>query len=156
MASISTTHKSWAKLIIDTIEQQETDEQHVAVYQKIMFSKDTRAGAIRAATKGICTILLSKNPPFVEVSRASSSKFEEELKILHNYFVRNPTPAVRFDLNDSEDDDASEIDKTSSNRSSSSIGLSNLTGCHQCSKCSRTESGVPSKLSSGQKTSKPI
>ncbi len=26
MASISATHKSWAKLIIDTIEQQETDE----------------------------------------------------------------------------------------------------------------------------------
>ena len=68
-----------------------------------MSSKDTRAGAIRAATKGICTILLSKNPPFVEVSRAASNKFEEELKILRNYFVRNPTPAARFELNDSED-----------------------------------------------------
>jgi hypothetical protein len=110
MASISATHKSWAKLIIDTIEQQETDEQHVAVYQKNMSSKDTRAGAIRAATKGIRTILLSKNPPFVEVSRAApSNKFEEELEILRNYFVRNPTPAARFDLNDSEDDDASEV-----------------------------------------------
>ena len=109
MASISATHKSWAKLIIDTIEHQETDEQHVAVYQKIMSSKDTRAGAIRAATKGICTILLSKNPPFVEVSRAASNKFEEELKILRNYFVCNPTPAARFDSNNSEDDDASEV-----------------------------------------------
>ena len=74
-----------------------------------MSSKDTRAGAIRAATKGICTILLSKNPPFVEVSRAASNKFEEELKILRNCIVRNPTPAACFDLNDSEDDDASEI-----------------------------------------------
>ena len=110
MASISATHKSWAKLIIDTIEQQETDEQHVVVYQKIMSSKDTRAGAIRAATKGIRTILMSKNPPFVEVSRAASNKFEEDLEILRNYFVRNPTPAApRFDLNDSEDDDASEV-----------------------------------------------
>ena len=109
MASISATHKSWAKLIIDTIEQQETNEQHVAVYQKIMSSKDTRAGAIRAATKGICTILLSKNPPFVEVSRAASNNFKEELKILRNYFVRKPTPAARFDPNGSEDDDASEV-----------------------------------------------
>ena len=109
MAWISATHKSWAKLIIDTIEQQKTDEQHIAVYQKIMSSKDTLAGAIRSATKGIRTIPLSKNPPFVEVSRAASNKFEEELKILRNYFVRNPTPAARFDLNDSEDDDASEV-----------------------------------------------
>ena len=75
-----------------------------------MSSKDTQAGAICAATKGIRTILLSKNPPFVEVSRAApSNKFEEELEILRNYFVRNPTPAARFDLNDSEDDDASEV-----------------------------------------------
>jgi len=109
MASISATHESWAKLIVDTIEQQETDEQHVAVYQKIMSSKDTRAGAIRAATKGIRTILLSKNPPFVKVSRAASNKFEEELKILRNYLICNPTPAARFDPNDSEDDDASEV-----------------------------------------------
>ena len=75
-----------------------------------MSSKDTRAGAIRAATRGIRTILMSKNPPFVEVSRAASNKFEEELEILRNYFVRNPTPAApRFDLNDSKDDDASEV-----------------------------------------------
>ena len=53
---------------------------------------------------------MSKNPPFVEVSWAASNKFEEELEILRNYFVRNPTPAApRFDLNDSEDDDASEV-----------------------------------------------
>jgi hypothetical protein len=29
MASIAATHKSWAKLIVDTLEQQETNEQHV-------------------------------------------------------------------------------------------------------------------------------
>jgi len=109
MASISAT-KSWAKLIVNTIEQQETDEKHVAVFQKNMSSKDTRAGAIRAASKGIRTIPLSKNPPFIEVSRAASDTFEEELKILRNHFVRNPTPAAHFDPNDSEDDDASEVD----------------------------------------------
>ena len=67
-----------------------------------MSSRDTRAGAIRSATKGIRTIPLSKNPPFVEVSRAASNKFEEELEILRNDFIRNPTPSACFDLNDIE------------------------------------------------------
>ena len=59
MALISATHKYWAKLIVDTLEQQETDKQHIAVFQKIMSSKETRAGAIRATTKGIRTIKFS-------------------------------------------------------------------------------------------------
>jgi len=74
-----------------------------------MSSKDTRAGAIRAATKGIRTIQFSQNPPFIEVSRATSNKFEEELNILRNYFARNPTPAARIDPNDSEDEDEPEV-----------------------------------------------
>jgi hypothetical protein len=105
MASISTNHKSWAKLIVDTLEQQYTDEQHILIFQKIMSSKDTRAGAIRSATKGIRTIQFSQNPPFVEVSRATCNKFEEELNILRGYFVRNPTPAGRIDLNEGEKED---------------------------------------------------
>jgi hypothetical protein len=105
MASISATHKSCVKLIVNTLEQQATNEQHVVVLQKIMSSKDTQAGAIRAATKGIRTIQFSQNPPFIEVSCATSNKFEEELNILRNYFARNPTPVARMDPNKSEDKD---------------------------------------------------
>ena len=109
MASISPTHKSWAKLIVDTLEQQETDDQHVAVFQKIMSSRDTRTSAIRAATKGIRTIQFSQNPPFTEVSRAANNKFEEELSVLRGYFARNPTPAARVDPNESDEDDVIEV-----------------------------------------------
>ena len=109
MASISPTHKSWAKLIVDTLEQQETDDQHVAVFQKIMSSRDTRTSAIRAATKGIRTIQFSQNPPFTEVSRAANNKFEEELSVLRGYFTRNPTPAARVDPNESDEDDVIEV-----------------------------------------------
>jgi hypothetical protein len=39
MASISATHKSWAKLIVNTLEKQATDKQHVVVLQKLCSPK---------------------------------------------------------------------------------------------------------------------
>jgi hypothetical protein len=107
MATISPTHKAWEKLISDTIKQQETDDNNETIYQKIISSKDTQTSAIHAATKGIWTTFFVQNPPFLDVSRAVSNKFEQELKSLHSFFVYNPTPAACVESNDSDEDDES-------------------------------------------------
>ncbi len=105
MATISPTHKAWAKPISDTIEQQETDDNNETIYQKLISSRDTQTSAIGAATKCIWTTFFVQNPPFLDVSRAVSN--EQELKSLHSFFVRNPTPVARVKSNDSDEDDES-------------------------------------------------
>jgi hypothetical protein len=106
-ATISPTHKAWMTMISDTIKQQETDDDNEMIYQKIISSKDTRTSAIRAATKGIRTTFFVQNPPFPDVSRVVSNKFEQELESLHSFFVRNPTPAACVESNDSDENNES-------------------------------------------------
>ena len=104
--AISAEHSKWAKLIMDQIEQSESDNDHVTIYRRIMDARVLRGerDPACAATAGIHTMLIPTSSPFIGTTRIGN-RFPEALAILRAVFVRNPMP-IRVKLGASDDDES--------------------------------------------------